>query len=103
MGKKKKKNEQKPWCYYCDRVFDDEAMLVQHQRAKHFKCPDCPKKLNTAQVVSPCSLVRWRWARSRPRRPFWDRLSAATPDFDDSASQGLWTHANQVHKNTITA
>lgn len=55
----------KPFCYYCDRVFDDEAQLVQHQRSRHFKCPDCPKKLNTAQ--------------------------------------GLWTHANQVHKNTITA
>ncbi|GAX84889.1 hypothetical protein CEUSTIGMA_g12310.t1 [Chlamydomonas eustigma] len=52
MGKKKKKNENKPWCYYCDRVFDDEAMLVQHQRHRHFKCPDCPKKLNTAQGLS---------------------------------------------------
>ncbi len=50
MGKKKKKSDTKPFCYYCDRVFDDEAMLVQHQRAKHFKCPDCPKKLNTAQA-----------------------------------------------------
>lgn len=50
MGKKKKRSDQKPFCYYCDRIFDDEAMLVQHQRAKHFKCPECPKKLNTAQV-----------------------------------------------------
>lgn len=49
MGKKKK-NVQKPWCYYCDRIFVDEAQLVQHQRSRHFKCPECPKKLNTAQV-----------------------------------------------------
>lgn len=49
MGKKKKATV-KPFCYYCDRIFDDEAQLVQHQRSKHFKCPECPKKLNTAQA-----------------------------------------------------
>jgi hypothetical protein len=85
MGKKKKKNENKPWCYYCDRVFDDEAMLVQHQRHRHFKCPDCPKKLNTAQVRA-C-------AANEP---------SATIRFH-SDSQGLSTHAYQVHKTTINA
>ena len=34
MGKKKKKEIVKPWCYYCDRVFDDEKILIQHQKAK---------------------------------------------------------------------
>lgn len=35
MGRKKKKyEEQKPWCFYCDREFDDEKILIQHQRAK---------------------------------------------------------------------
>eukprot|EP00854_Cymbomonas_tetramitiformis_P027466 gene27466-33872_t len=35
MGKKKRKEEViKPWCYYCDRSFDDEKILVQHQKAK---------------------------------------------------------------------
>lgn len=24
---------------YCDRLFKDEATLVQHQKAAHFKCP----------------------------------------------------------------
>jgi len=23
---------------YCNREFDDEKILVQHQKAKHFKC-----------------------------------------------------------------
>lgn len=50
MGKKKKnKQEEKPWCFYCDREFNDEATLVQHQRNKHYKCPECNRKLNTAQ------------------------------------------------------
>ncbi|KAG2389385.1 hypothetical protein C9374_013945 [Naegleria lovaniensis] len=62
MGKRRRKNNKKggedesleqkleerlskTWCYYCDREFDDEAILIQHQKTKHFKCPYCPKKL----------------------------------------------------------
>lgn len=52
MGKKKKrsavKDEKEAWCYYCDRVFEHEEVLIQHQKAKHFKCPTCNKKLSTA-------------------------------------------------------
>ncbi|KAF6136564.1 hypothetical protein GIB67_016020 [Kingdonia uniflora] len=47
MGKKKKRVS-KVWCYYCDREFDDEKILVQHQKARHFKCHYCHKKLSTA-------------------------------------------------------
>ncbi|KNC99537.1 uncharacterized protein SPPG_04927 [Spizellomyces punctatus DAOM BR117] len=47
MGKKKRK-ELKPWCWYCDREFEDEKVLFDHQRIKHFKCTECGKKLNTA-------------------------------------------------------
>lgn len=47
MGKKKRKN-QKPYCWYCERQFDDEKILIQHQKAKHFKCHICHKKLTTA-------------------------------------------------------
>lgn len=52
MGKKKKKEDIKPWCYYCDRVFADEQTLVTHQKAKHFKCNECGRKLNTAQGLA---------------------------------------------------
>ena len=35
MGRKKKKYEEElPWCFYCDREFNDEKILIQHQRAK---------------------------------------------------------------------
>lgn len=44
MGRKKKKPI-KPWCWYCNREFDDDKILIQHQRAKHYKCPFCHKKL----------------------------------------------------------
>ncbi|KAK4688684.1 hypothetical protein P7C73_g1443, partial [Tremellales sp. Uapishka_1] len=51
MGKKKSKTQGfvlKPWCWYCEREFEDEKVLLQHQKAKHFKCQLCPRKLNTA-------------------------------------------------------
>ncbi|KAF8206171.1 hypothetical protein K438DRAFT_1904943 [Mycena galopus ATCC 62051] len=37
-GKKKNKNVIRPWCWYCEREFEDEKVLMQHQKAKHFKC-----------------------------------------------------------------
>ncbi|KEG03395.1 zinc finger protein, putative [Plasmodium vinckei vinckei] len=50
MGRKKRKIniELKPFCYYCDREFDDEKVLIQHQKAKHFKCSQCNRKLDVA-------------------------------------------------------
>eukprot|EP00922_Rhytidocystis_sp_ex-Travisia-forbesii_P009698 GHVS01014188.1.p1 GENE.GHVS01014188.1~~GHVS01014188.1.p1 ORF type:complete len:396 (+),score=123.26 GHVS01014188.1:153-1340(+) len=50
MGRKKRRGLEslKPCCYYCDREFDDEKVLIQHQKAKHFKCSECNRKLDTA-------------------------------------------------------
>lgn len=38
----------RPWCYYCERDFDDLKILINHQKAKHFKCDKCGRRLNTA-------------------------------------------------------
>ncbi|EDW28739.1 GL18782 [Drosophila persimilis] len=65
MGRKKKKAS-KPWCWYCNREFDDEKILVQHQKAKHFKCHICHKKLYTGPgFVHPlvCKCIRRRTTR----------------------------------------
>ncbi|CAH8603827.1 unnamed protein product [Dicrocoelium dendriticum] len=51
MGRKKRK-QLKPWCWYCNREFDDEKILIQHQKAKHFKCPFCHRKLFTGPGLS---------------------------------------------------
>ncbi|TBU53405.1 hypothetical protein BD310DRAFT_938128 [Dichomitus squalens] len=48
MAKKKNKQILRPWCWYCEREFEDEKVLMQHQKAKHFKCNMCPRRLNTA-------------------------------------------------------
>ena len=36
------------FCYYCDRNFENEKVLIQHQKAKHFKCTECHKRLGSA-------------------------------------------------------
>ncbi|KAJ5139738.1 hypothetical protein N7448_003146 [Penicillium atrosanguineum] len=42
----------RPWCYYCERDFDDLKILTLHQKAKHFKCDKCGRRLNTAGGLS---------------------------------------------------
>jgi urease accessory protein UreH len=50
MGKKRKVLSS--WCWYCDRSFDDDKVLVNHQKAKHFKCAVCDKQHpNIGQLV----------------------------------------------------
>ena len=39
---------ERPWCYYCERDFEDLKILIDHQRHKHFKCERCGRRLNTA-------------------------------------------------------
>lgn len=43
---------ERPWCYYCERDFDDLKILISHQRAKHYKCEQCGRRLNTAGGLS---------------------------------------------------
>lgn len=57
MGRKSKKRQQeqqaavKPFCYYCDRDFADENQLIQHQKARHFKCQRCNKRFINAPAM----------------------------------------------------
>jgi len=53
MGRKKRNRaeedkETKPYCTYCDKLFQDDKVLETHQKAKHFKCTACDKKLSSA-------------------------------------------------------
>ena len=49
MGRKKRNLDYvKPFCYYCDAVFSSEVILHQHQKSKHFTCPECRKKFPTS-------------------------------------------------------
>ncbi|KAL7921890.1 hypothetical protein ACQKWADRAFT_294732 [Trichoderma austrokoningii] len=58
MGKRKRGHPDveeilsRPWCYYCERDFEDLKLLISHQKAKHFKCERCGRRLNTAGGLS---------------------------------------------------
>jgi len=44
MGRSKKApntGNVKLFCYWCDKEFNEESHLINHQVAKHFRCPDC--------------------------------------------------------------
>uniref|UniRef100_A0A914YXU8 C2H2-type domain-containing protein n=1 Tax=Panagrolaimus superbus TaxID=310955 RepID=A0A914YXU8_9BILA len=75
MGRKKKRAA-KPWCWYCNREFEDEKILIQHQKAKHFKCPTCNKKLFTGPgLVIHCMQVH---------KETIDKIPAAIPGRDST-------------------
>ena len=40
-----------PFCYFCDREFDDEQVLIVHQKARHFRCETCGKKMATVESL----------------------------------------------------
>ncbi|KAF8889928.1 hypothetical protein BD779DRAFT_1469643 [Infundibulicybe gibba] len=76
MAKKKNKQIIRPWCWYCEREFEDEKgtnfvqVLMQHQKAKHFKCNMCPRRLNTAgglavHIQQVHKLEPEKWAASQ--------------------------------------
>lgn len=88
MGKTKRKHPDieeilaRPWCYYCERDFDDLKILINHQKAKHFKCERCGRRLNTAGGMN--------FANKRCANPKLIQLL------------GLSVHMTQVHKETLT-
>lgn len=52
MGRKKRTVVAlKPFCYYCDKEFNNEIILHQHQKARHFNCKICAKRFSTAPAL----------------------------------------------------
>jgi hypothetical protein len=52
MGRKKRTVVAlKPFCYYCDKEFNNEIILHQHQKARHFNCRQCRKRFSTAPAL----------------------------------------------------
>mmetsp|Transcript_2052 Transcript_2052/g.3630 ORF Transcript_2052/g.3630 Transcript_2052/m.3630 type:complete len:104 (+) Transcript_2052:21-332(+) len=60
MGRTKKKTLLKPFCFYCDKEFLSQAILLKHQKNRHFGCKDCKKKFSSANGLSTHALQRHR-------------------------------------------
>lgn len=56
MGRKKKRaapdERERIFCYYCERNFQNEQVLLSHQREKHLKCPTCSKRMISVSGLS---------------------------------------------------
>jgi hypothetical protein len=56
MGRKSKKTAGesapvKPTCFYCLRSFENEEVLLSHQKILHFRCPSCSRKFGNAPAM----------------------------------------------------
>jgi hypothetical protein len=70
MGRKNKKGETvTPWCYYCEQEFNNDNDLTLHQKAKHFKCECCGKKMATVQALKVHLFDVRVWALRPPPPP----------------------------------
>ena len=93
MGKKRgakaiEEEEEKPdiWCFYCDREFDDEKVLLLHQKNKHFKCDYCSKKLSTCNgFLIHTSQVHKETVKSIPNA----KPDRGSPDIDIFGMSGI--------------
>ena len=66
MGKKKQERIiLKPFCYYCDKEFKNETILIKHQKNRHFACKDCRKKFSSAQSLVTHAMQKHRIAISK--------------------------------------
>ena len=70
MGRKSKSKAKavQPFCYYCDREFDDENVLIQHQkvRASHARCCTrcCGRRAFAAGAACHSAAVKTAWISS---------------------------------------
>ncbi len=87
MVRKKKKREEEvvTFCYYCDRIFADETTLIQHQKARHYKCVQL-LPLVTSFAADTDLIVMFRCSTCHKKL---------------NTIQGLAIHCSQVHKINV--
>lgn len=70
MGRKKRRpgsENERIYCYYCDRDFASEHELVHHQKEKHLRCPTCHKRMvSTSGLVVHSMQVHKRTVTTVP-------------------------------------
>ena len=101
--RRKKEDEQPPWCYYCDRVFSDEQTLVQHQKAKHFKVHiwqplACQKHIHV--ILRAVLYTIWQHMQGPRMQALMegDAVQCTTCHKRLTSAGGLRVHCHQVHR-----
>lgn len=80
---------------YCNREFDDEKVLIGHQKAKHFKCHICHKKLYTAPGLAiHCSQVHKETITKVPNA----LLERSILDFEIYGMEGVPEEAKRMRE-----
>ncbi|KAI9654560.1 MAG: hypothetical protein M1829_000916 [Trizodia sp. TS-e1964] len=104
MGKKKRNHPDieevlaRPWCYYCERDFDDLKILISHQKAKHFKCERCGRRLNTAGGLS----VHMQQVHKETLNSVENALpTRANLDFEIFGMEGIPDDVSQAHTQRL--
>ena len=53
MGRKKREVlVMRPFCYYCEKEFEEETILLSHQKIRHFGCTLCKRTFSTANSMA---------------------------------------------------
>ncbi|GAA5804773.1 hypothetical protein HPULCUR_010280 [Helicostylum pulchrum] len=101
MGKKRKSKPMRPWCWYCEKDFEDDKVLVTHQRAKHFKCEECNKKLTTAggMVVHSQQVHKINIYKVPNAIPGRDNLDVEIFGMEGIPEQDMIDHELQIQAN----
>ncbi|KAH7815357.1 BUB3-interacting and GLEBS motif-containing protein (BugZ) [Monocercomonoides exilis] len=96
--RKKLKELTKPWCWYCDRMFQDLRILVSHQKAKHFLCKICRRRFNSA----PAMIIHARQVHKEhiPRVPN-SNPGTDSVDIEIYGMEGIPPEDLQAHKSQI--
>ncbi|PSK60545.1 hypothetical protein B9Z65_695 [Elsinoe australis] len=89
----------RPWCYYCERDFDDLKILISHQKAKHLKCTLCPRRLATAGGVA----VHMQQVHKETLQHIENALPGREdPNIEIFGMEGIPADIMQAHNDTIT-
>jgi len=98
MAKKKKRAQIRPWCWYCNRNFEDEKILIQHQKAKHFKCVTCHKKLSSTRgMIIHAAQVHNEEVKKVPNAiPGHDSLDVEVVGMDGIPPEDYQEHVDKI-------
>lgn len=106
MGKKRKNVPtlqdllDRPICYYCEKDFEDLNYLVDHMKAKHYKCDKCGRRLTTAGGLGVHMSQVHKEKLEKVANALPDREK---PDIEIFGMEGFPKHLLETHHRRLTS